>query len=87
MTTHLLAGPILRRTTAYRVCVWLATSDPLLLQLTITTDDGSILGKSNLQNIIQQRIQIGSNLWIYLLQAFPCAEDTNSQFAHDTLLY
>ena len=54
MTTNLLAGPILRRTTAHRVCVWLATSDPLLLQLTITTDDGSILGKSNLQNITQQ---------------------------------
>ncbi len=87
MTTNLLAGPILRRTTAHRVCVWLATSDPLLLQLTITTDDGSILGKSNLQNITQQRIQIGKKLWIYLLQALPCAEDTRSQFALDTLLY
>ena len=59
MTTKLLAGPILRRTTTRRVCVWLATAEPLLLQLTITDDNGSILGKSNLQNITQQRLQVG----------------------------
>ena len=87
MTTKLLAGPILRRTTIHRVCVWLATSDPLLLQLTITQDDGSILGKSNLQNITQQRIQIGKNLWIYLLQALPDADTNNPYFAVDTLIY
>ena len=87
MTTKLLAGPILRITTTHRVCVWLATTDPLLLQLTITADDGSIVGKSNLQNITQQRIQIGKNLWVYLLQAFPNMDTNISYFALDTLLY
>ncbi|MEI8207604.1 MAG: hypothetical protein WCG16_00255 [Methylococcales bacterium] len=87
MTTKLLAGPILRRTTTRRVCVWLATAEPLLLQLTITDDNGSILGKSNLQNITQQRLQVGKNLWVYLLQALPDADVNNPYFALDTLIY
>ena len=69
MTVHLLAGPILRRTTKNRVCVWLAVARPLTLQLTIIDDQGRPLGQSKLEDLTEQRVQLGKNLWVYLLQA------------------
>ncbi len=92
MAAQLLAGPILRRTTKNRVCVWLATSNPMTLQLTITDVHGNEqIGKSDLKSLNEQRVQLGKNLWVYLLQAKPNedAESPDAQksiFPLDTLL-
>jgi hypothetical protein len=83
MTAKLLAGPILRRTTNNRVCVWLATTQPLSLRLNITDAQGKSLGQSKLEDLNQQRVQLGENLWIYLLQARP---DEDTGFLSDTLM-
>jgi len=91
MTVNLLAGPILRRTTKNRVCVWLAVANPLTLQLTIKDSQGNALGQSRLDDLTEQRVQLGKNLWVYLLQARP-NEDTgeldgkNPVFLADTLM-
>lgn len=84
MTTRLLAGPILRRTTTHRVCVWLATAQPTFLRLTITDLRGNPLGQSILKDPDEQCVQLGRNLYIYLLQARP---EKNTGFPRDTLLY
>lgn len=84
MATKLLAGPILRRTTTHRICVWLATAQPILLRLTITDLRGNLLGQSILKNLDTQCVQLGRNLYIYLLQARP---KIDNEFPRDTLLY
>ncbi len=84
MDTKLLAGPILRRTTKNRVCVWLASSEPMSIQLTIMDVDKNQLGQSRLANLNEQYVQLGNNLYIFLLQAL--AND-KSGFPSDTLLY
>lgn len=84
MTTKLLAGPILRRTTINRVCVWLATSQPVPLRLVITDLRGNPLGQSILDDVNKQRVQLGKNLIVYLLQARP---DNNAEFPRNALLY
>lgn len=83
MSIELLAGPILRRTTKNRVCVWLATAEPVSLQLTVTDAQGVTLGQSNLDDLKEQHVQLGKNLWVYLLQARP---NENTVFPTDGLL-
>lgn len=94
MATKLLAGPILRRTTKNRVCVWLATAQPMSLRLTVTDTQGNTLGQSDLKDLNEHRAQLGENLWIYLLQAKPPVDPVQADakdyeppiFVHDTLL-
>lgn len=83
MATTLVAGPILRRTTKNRVCVWVATALPTLLRLTVTDTQGNRLGQSNLEDLSEQCVQLGKNLCAYLLQARP---DQGAGFPVDTLL-
>ncbi len=84
MTNKVLAGPILRRTTKNRVCVWLATSEPMQLQLTITDCTENILGTGAMDTRYPQGIQLGKHLFVHLLQARP--KDT-SGYPFDTLMY
>lgn len=82
MTTALLAGPILRRVTRNRVCVWLAARRPLKLKLQIlSAKSAEILGESKSDDAAIQSCQLGENLFVYLLQAryaqdkqYPCGE-------------
>jgi len=71
MDMKLIAGPILRRTTTNRVCVWLATSRPMTLQLTIVDAQNTETeyGQSKLDEIDEQCVKAGDNLYVYLLQA------------------
>lgn len=71
MTSTLLAGPIVRRVTKNRVCVWLATSRPVILKLEILNEDRQILAFSNPADLASQSLAAGKNLHIYLLQARP----------------
>lgn len=84
MTETLLAGPILRRTTRNRVCVWLATTEALNLQLTVIDSNGHApLGQSNTDDLAEQRQQLGKNLYVYLLQA---RRDNDDEYPTDQLL-
>jgi len=71
MEAKLIAGPILRRTTTNRVCVWLVTSSPMPLQLTVVDAQNiaSEFGQSKLNLLDEQRVKVGDNLYVYLLQA------------------
>lgn len=82
MTSTLLAGPIVRRVTKNRVCVWLATSHPVNLKLEILNEDRQVLASSNPADLKLQRITAGKNLHIYLLQARPA----ENSFPVDRLL-
>ncbi len=83
MTVKLLAGPILRRTTKNRVCVWLATERQSPLHLTVTNRNGQTVGQSDLADLAEQHVQLGENLWVYLLQARP---EVGTTFPADELL-
>jgi hypothetical protein len=69
MAAQVLAGPILRRTTRNRVCVWLAASAPMPLQLTVMDEYGRTLGRSEPGKLEAQRVRLGERLYVYLLQA------------------
>lgn len=84
MTNNVLAGPILRRTTKSRVCVWLATSTPMQLQLTVTDTGNNPLGTGGMDARNPQGIQLGENLFVHLLQA---RADDASGYPLDTLIY
>jgi len=84
MEARILAGPILRRTTKNRVCVWLATSEPMSLQLTVMDSQNKSLGQSKSANLNEQRVRLGRNLYVYLLQARP---DDGAGFPSDALMY
>ncbi|MCI5148669.1 MAG: hypothetical protein D3916_04645 [Candidatus Electrothrix sp. MAN1_4] len=84
MTNKVLAGPILRRTTKNRVCVWLATSEPMQLELTITSCNENILGTGGMDPMNPQGIELGKHLFVHLLQARP--RDA-SAYPADTLMY
>lgn len=86
MSNLLLAGPILRRATENRVCVWIATSQAIDIQLKIldSNDPKKTLGISNPDNLYTQRTQLGENLFIYLLEA---RHKENKPFPLDSLLY
>ena len=80
---ELLAGPIIRRVTENRVCVWLATESVAIFKLTILAADGTAIGCSDADASPEYRCQLGKNLYVYLLQATP----DNATFPYDTLLY
>jgi hypothetical protein len=78
-----LAGPIIRRVTENRVCLWLAAANAANLKLSITDSSGAILGDSDPDDTPSYRSKLGQNLYIYLLQAKP----HGNVFPSDTLLY
>jgi len=84
MEAEILAGPILRRTTKNRVCVWLASSEPMSLQLTVMDEQERALGLSQLESLTEQRVCLGANLYVYLLQA---RSNNEEDFPLDTLLF
>ena len=91
-----LAGPILRRVETERVIVWLASSEPLHLELRIEDGNGVQLGSSQACDspiaqpmsaapARQQTVLLGKSLFIHLLEAQPsCIGQT---FPLDTLLF
>ncbi|MCI5158070.1 MAG: hypothetical protein D3906_06435 [Candidatus Electrothrix sp. AUS1_2] len=84
MTNNVLAGPILRRTTKNRVCVWLATSEPMQLKLIVTDCNEKNLGTGGMDDRNPHGIQLGEHLFVHLLQARP--EDA-SDYPFDTFMY
>ena len=84
MTNKVLAGPILRRTTTSRVCVWLATSERMHLQLNILDTQGNSLGTGGMDELNLEGVQLGGNLFVHLLQARSGAA---SGYPSDTLMY
>jgi hypothetical protein len=84
MTKKVLAGPILRRTTKSRVCVWLATSEPMHLQLTVSDTDNNPLGTGSMDDMNPEGIQLGEDLFVHLLQA---RSENASGYPFDTLMY
>ncbi len=84
MTPNVLAGPILRRTTKSRVCVWIATSEPMRLQLTICDIHTNRLGTGGMDRMNPEGIQLGKHLFVHLLQARP---EQPTGYPVDTLMY
>ena len=84
MTNKVLAGPILRRTTRSRVCVWLATSEPMHLQLTITDTGDNPLGAGGMDALNPRGVQLGEHLFVHLLQA---RSENSAGYPLDTLMY
>ncbi|PSJ17792.1 hypothetical protein [Nitrosomonas supralitoralis] len=71
MLDHFLGGPILRRTTRNRICVWLALDKPFDLSLEILDVNEHLVGASKQEELPASRVQLGANLYIYLLCAYP----------------
>lgn len=69
MSSKLLAGPIVRRATKNRVCVWLATRQSIKIKLEILDQNQQVLASSNAEEIATTYCAIGKNLHVYLLQA------------------
>ena len=86
MADLLLAGPILRRVTANTVCVWMVTDKKALLKLTVLQESVEIAGNDceDIIQIEQQRCQLGTKLFVYLLQTKP--NKGIQQFPYDQLL-
>jgi hypothetical protein len=84
MTKKVLAGPILRRTTKNRVCVWLATSEAMRLQLTISDTGHHPLGTGTMDVMNPEGIQLGQRLFVHLLQA---RSEKSSGYPFDTMMY
>ena len=89
--TALLAGPIVRRATDNRVCVWVATRSRASLKLNILNTDGETgagIGGSSLDDLDESCCKLGEELYIYLLQARPFGDGVGqSKFPKDKLLY
>ncbi len=84
MTNKVLAGPILRRTTKNRVCVWLATSEAMRLRLTVSDTSNNPLGTGAMDDMNPKGIQIGEHLFVHLLKA---RSENSSGYPSDTLMY
>ncbi len=84
MANKVLAGPILRRTTKNRVCVWLATSEPMQLQLTVTDTSNNPFGTGTMNAMNPLGIQLGEHLFVHLLQT---RSDDPNGYPLDTLMY
>lgn len=82
MTIKVLAGPILRRTTKSRVCVWLATSEAMRLQLTVSDTGNNPLGTGAMDDMNPEGIQLGEHLFVHLL---PARSEKPSGYPFDTL--
>lgn len=78
----IIAGPILRRVTNNRVCVWLASSKELNFKLAISNQQSKHLGGS--EEGRQTSHQLGEKLWVTLFEAWPLE---NTTFPKDELLY
>ena len=89
--TALLAGPIVRRSTDNRVCVWVATRNKAQLKLTILASDGDTgvgIGASSLSDLDGSCCKLGENLYVYLLKARPHKKaDAKVHFPKDQILY
>ncbi len=87
MTTSILAGPILRRTTQNRICVWLAldSEQDLILEILEAKNQNKILGFSKFDELKSSRFRLGERLYVYLLQAYPT--DENVLFPVETLCH
>jgi hypothetical protein len=62
------AGPLLRRLTPQRLCLWFATSEPVELQLQLQPEQGEKLefDAKQLQPFVQQ-LQLAGKLYLYFL--------------------
>lgn len=81
MTKNWLAGPILRRVTTKRICVWFATTQLIDLRLEIFSKTHEVLGTSTKN----EYCQVGENLFVYLLQARP--NDSEQPYPDNVFLY
>lgn len=82
MSSKLLAGPIVRRATKNRVCVWLATREPVRIKLEILDRNQEVLASSNPEDLPASYCAAGKNLHLYLLQA----RAPSRNFSQDCLL-
>ncbi|MCO7225890.1 alkaline phosphatase D family protein [Pleionea sp. CnH1-48] len=78
----ILAGPIVRRVTQNRVCIWLATNTTDDLSLKIYQGQDQVCGVSG-QDAIQQ-FKVSDNLTVWLLQARPVNQQS---FPKDEVLF
>jgi hypothetical protein len=87
MTTSILAGPILRRTTQNRICVWLAldSEQDLTLEIVEAENQNNLLGISRADELLFSRFKLGQRLYVYLLQAYPT--DGKNVFPINTLCH
>ncbi len=87
--TTILAGPILRRTTQNRICVWLALDSPqqLSLQIIEANKPENVLGVSRDDELAASHVQLGEKLFIYLLQAYPDQNQNQGLFPTNTLCH
>jgi hypothetical protein len=70
----LLAGPILRRAEPKRVCIWLATSQPVRVRAEIFDHGRDHQPGSRLGSGESERLQLGPRLFVHLIQAAPDGE-------------
>ncbi|WP_347986427.1 hypothetical protein [Methylomonas sp. AM2-LC] len=87
MITSILAGPILRRTTQNRICVWLAmdSEQELVLEILEANNQNKRLGVSQADELLVSRFKLGQRLYVYLLQAYP--SNGNNVFPINTLCH
>jgi hypothetical protein len=81
MLNNILAGPILRRTTKNRICVWLALDSPQDLTLEILDLNEKLIGRSDPDELESSRFKLGNGLYVYLLQAYSL--DSKNQIDKD----
>ena len=67
----LLAGPILRRAEPTRVCIWLATSQPVRARAEIFDLDGNHRPGLRLGGGESEQLRLGPRLFVHLIQAVP----------------
>ncbi|OZG71096.1 hypothetical protein BTA51_22200 [Hahella sp. CCB-MM4] len=79
----IVAGPILRRTTENRVCVWIALSEQVNIELKVIDPNDHLLGISS--SASQTLHKIGRHFYVALLEARPLRE--SDKFPKDQLLY
>jgi hypothetical protein len=70
----LLAGPILRRVEPTRVCLWLASGQPVRARAEIFVLGRDHQPRSRLGGGESERLQLGPRLFIHLIQAVPDGE-------------
>ncbi|WP_210472929.1 alkaline phosphatase family protein [Vibrio crassostreae] len=87
----LLAGPILRKTTATEVVIWLATSSPLIGRVELYVNETDLVEEIGQSNVEQDQpfytssldehdsIQVGTHAWVTLIRL-------QGQFPTNTLL-
>ena len=71
MLNTLLAGPILRRVEPQRVCIWLATSQPVRARAEIFDLGRDHRPGPRLGGGESERLQLGPRLFVHLIQVVP----------------